>query len=128
MFTQMILVGSFEVSSGYIPPHIDDDDYVTALVSLGNESTLSGGDTFYAEINQNGILLVKKRVPYRHGNIQIGQFDKVLHGSFCWRNGERGVINFSLQKKILHHFYEHGIKYYSQYIESEYPSGTFEAH
>ena len=127
LFTQMILVGSYDVSSGYIPPHYDDDDYITALVSLGNSRKVSGGDTFYAEVKKDGMLLVKKRVKYRHGNVQIGLYDRVLHGSFKWCNGERGVINFSLQKKILRHFYCHGEKFYKQYIEAGYPTGSFQA-
>ena len=98
-FTQMILVGCFKHNHGSIPPHKDDDDHITALVSLGHMNSLKGGDTFYAEELSDGTLCIKKRVPYKHGNVQIGLYDHVKHGASDWHNGQRGVINFSLQKK-----------------------------
>ena len=49
----------------------------------------------------------------------------MLHGATPLKNGLRGVVNFSLQKKILRHFLTHGNKYYQQYIEAGYPSGDF---
>ena len=128
MFTQIILVGSYNTKSGYIPPHYDDDDYITALVSLGNTTNLRGGDTFYSELRKDSTLSISKRIPYRNGNVQIGQFDQVLHVSFHWTNGERGVINLSIQKKILRHFFQYRNKYYRQYIEAGYPTGPFQAH
>ena len=104
-FTQMILVGCFKDRYGSIPPHKDDDHHITALVSLGHMNSLNGGDTFYAEQLSDGKLTIKQRVPYQHDKIQIGQYGNVKHGAFCWQNGQRGVINCSLQKKLLNHFY-----------------------
>ena len=126
-FTQMILVGGFNKTEGSIPSHEDDDDYVTALISLGHTETLVGGDTFYFEVNSDGKKCVKQTVKYQHGNIQIGVYDEVKHGAFHWKNGYRGVINLSVQKKVLDHFYKHGNRYYVQYIEAGYPSGAFMA-
>jgi hypothetical protein len=126
-FTQMILVGSFNKTDGYIPSHKDNDDYVTALISLGHTATLVGGDTFYFEVTSGGKKRVKQTVTYQHGNIQIGFFDEVKHGAFHWKNGYCGVINLSIQKKVLDHFYKYGNWYYVQYIEAGYPSGAFMA-
>ena len=106
-FTQMIIVGCFKSTEGSIPPYEDNDDHVTALVSLGKTNNLVGGDTFYGEKQPDGVLTITQRIPFRHGNIQIGLYNNVTHGAFQWSNGERGVINFSLQKKILDHFYQH---------------------
>ena len=53
-FTQMILVGSFNKTELCVPQHEDDDDYVTALISLGNTETLVCGETFYFEVNSAG--------------------------------------------------------------------------
>ena len=35
----------------------------------------------------------------------------------------RGVINFSMQKKLLNHFYMYGTKPYHSYVTAGYPSG-----
>ena len=59
--------------------------------------------------------------------LKIGIYNDVSHDAFQWSNGERGVINFSLQKKILDHFYQHKSRFYKQYIEAGYPSGNFQA-
>ena len=73
------------------------------------------------------MLEIRRRISFCHGNVQIGIYDDVLHGAFPWTSGLRGVINFSLQKKILRHFYTHGNKYYQQYVDAGYPSGDFVA-
>ena len=124
-FTQMILVGCMDDQEGNIPPHHDEDDHITALYSLSNSDSLLGGNTYYAESNQEGVLNHVQEVIFKHGNIQIGFYDKVVHGAYNWTNGSRCVINFSLQKKNLSHFYTHGNKFYQQYIDAGYPSGEF---
>ena len=121
----MILVGFMDDQEGNIPPHHDEDDHITALYSLSNSDSLLGGNTYYAESNQEGGLNHVQEVIFKHGNIQIGFYDKVVHGAYNWTNGSRCVINFSLQKKILSHFYTHGNKFYQQYIDAGYPSGEF---
>ena len=126
-FTQMILVGSFNKTEGCIPSHKDVDDYVTALISLGETDTLVGGDTFYSELTSSGNFRIKETVPYRHSNVQIGIFHDVTHGALDWKHGYRGVLNLSLKKQVLDHFYKYGNKYYVQYIKAGYPSGAFVA-
>ena len=64
---------------------------------------------------------------FKNLNIQIGNFDKVHHGSSEWNENLRGVISFSLQKKLMNHFANHGSRFYSQYIRANYPSGAFTA-
>ena len=97
-FTQMILLGKVGEKEGIIPIHVDEDDHITALLSIGSHK-LVGGDTVYVETYPDDRVLLKKRIPFKHGNVQIGYFDGVLHGSLRWNGGERFVINFSLQKK-----------------------------
>ena len=67
----MILVGSFNKTEGYIPSHEDDDDYVTALISLGKAQTLVGGETFYFEVNLAGKKCIKQTVTYQHENVHV---------------------------------------------------------
>ena len=82
---------------------------------------------FLDEQLSDGKLTIKQRVPYQHGKIQIGQYGNVKHGACCWQNGQRGVMNCSLQKKLLNHFYQHDSRFYKQYVEAGYPSGDFQA-
>ena len=127
-FTQMILVGSSHCCNGHIPLHLDEDGHITALLSLSSSDDVIGGNTFYVEkCGDKCLLRVKKKVEFRHGKLHIGCYDSVFHGAKAWENCMRGVINFSMQKKILHHFYEHGDKIYKQFIDAGYPSGPFQA-
>ena len=125
-FTQIILVGNFDDPVGDIPLHLDPEDHITALLSIGSP-TVKGGSTLYYEKHLDDNFILKKEIPFCCGNVQIGCYDKVLHGSQFWFGGYRGVINFSLQKKILRHFMKYGSIYYQQYIDAGYPSGDFMA-
>ena len=125
-FTSMIVVGNFK-GSGVIPLHKDTDDYITALVSIGDSEIVGGNTTYYSgkDINMCGKKIYT--IPFKHGRIQIGFFDEIIHGADQWKNGNRGVIDFSMKKKLLNHFQEYGMYYYSQYIADGYPSGHFMA-
>ena len=127
-FTQMILLGTHGDTEGSIPPHLDEDDHITALFSMGSECMIGNqGQTVYIEKNEpDDRLTFMKRISFRHGNLQIGTYDKVIHGSMGWDRGERFVINLSLQKNILDHFYTNGNGLYNQYITHGYPSGKFQ--
>ena len=127
-FTQMIFLGTHGETEGSIPPHLDKDDHITALFSMGSECMIGNqGTTVYIEKNEpDDRLTIIKRISFRHGNLQIGTYDKVIHGSLGWDSGERFVMNLSLQKKILDHFYTNGNGLYNQYINHGYPSGKFQ--
>ena len=68
----------------------------------------------------------KFAIPFRHGRIQIGFYQNVLHAAKSWR-GNRCIINFNLKKKVLEHFETHGSKYYDSYLSMGCPNGTFVA-
>ena len=129
-FTQMIMVGSFNCSDGNIPIHVDDDDFITALLSVEGSSKTNGGTTLYIEKilkNNKERLNISKRILFQNGNVQIGCFHNVLHGTTRWSNSMRGVVNFSMQKKILQHFYKYGTGPYEAYVRAGFPSGSFHA-
>ena len=97
-FTQMILVGSSHCCNGHIPLHLDENDHITALLSLSSSDVVIGRRTFYVEKCRDKCLLrVKKKIEFKHGNLQIGFYDSVFHGAKAWENCMRGVINFSMQ-------------------------------
>ena len=128
----MIIGGCFKRKGGFIPLHLDNDDHVTSLLSLGQDVEESGGRTYYVEMHppkkssgsKSSLLTIVKRVTYHHGNMQTGCYDKVLHGANHWINGQRGVINFSMQKN-LGHFTQYGCRFYKQYVDARFPSGDY---
>ena len=70
-------------------------------MSLG-DGNLDGGSTVY----YSGMTVQKKgeklmTIPFQHGRVQIGYFDEVVHGAEKWNNGNRGVINFCMKKKLV---------------------------
>ena len=44
------MVGSFHTNNGDIPLHLDTDDHITALLSLGPNDIEDGGETVYVEM------------------------------------------------------------------------------
>ena len=77
-FTQMILVGDPNADHGEIPIHTDNDDYITALVSIGTNNIRSGHTNYYETRKKNSYML-SHSVEFKNLNIQIGNFDKVYH-------------------------------------------------
>ena len=122
------MVGSCLITNGDIPIHLDKDDHITALLSLGSSDIENGGETFYIESStDDGLVNISKRIQFKNGNLQFGTYDKVLHGARRWHNEMQGVINFSLQKKLLNHFYTYGPRPYQHYMDAKYPKGTYHA-
>ena len=125
-FTSMIAVGDLK-PNGNIPMHLDENDYVTALISIGTDNIVGGETVYYNGISEDALGSQILSVPYQHGRLQIGFYDHIYHGANPWINGQRGVINLSIQKNLLQHFYREGDHYYNQYIQAGYPSGDFVA-
>ena len=125
-FTSMIVIGNFS-GSGEIPIHKDSDDYINTIVSIGGNDVIGGSTVYYSGNSMKNIGKKQYTIPFKHGRVQIGYFDEIIHGADKWHNGKKGIINFTMKKKLLKHFEEHGTKYYSQFVDSGYPSGPFQA-
>ena len=70
MFTQMILLQSnTEYSSGSIPAHIDEDNHVNAILTLGNISVGGGSTVYYdgTDSKEKGKEYVS--IPFEHGHL-----------------------------------------------------------
>ena len=96
-FNQFVLVG-IDASDEKMPPHLDNDDHINAIVSVG-DSNISGGETQYyngTTRSDRGVPVVS--IPFQHGRIQIGRFDYVYHRVVGWSGGWRGTFNFSVKK------------------------------
>ena len=59
-------------------------------------------------------------IPFQHGRIQIGFFNKVLHEAENWK-GNRYVINFNLKKDVYNHFQIFGSEFYDKYKNDNFP-------
>ena len=89
---QMILVGENNISSD-MPLHLNKNDLLSCILTLGELE--SGGATLYDsgnKIKSNNQLL--HEIEFRHGQIQIGRYDEIIHGVQSWV-GTRLTINFN---------------------------------
>ena len=80
MFTQMIVLqNNTGDSSGSIPAHIDDDDHVNAILTLGDISVDGGSTVYYDRTDSKEKGHEYVCIPFEHGRLQIGFFDQVYH-------------------------------------------------
>ena len=124
IFNSMIVVGDF-TGHGEIPLHFDTDDYINAIVSIGDKKVVGGGTVYFVGISAKHPGRKVKDVSFKHGRVQVGYFDDVVHGASPWTDGIRGVLNFCVKKKQLLHFLKYRDVYYSQFVKAGYPRGKF---
>ena len=120
----MVIIGKLD-NKGDVPLHFDEKDCITALIHLGK--SVKGGATQYYNgdtISNKGSM--KAQIPFRHGQIQIGCYNKTLHSVETW-SGKRGCINLNLKISVLNHFKTEGMKYFAQYRNNKYHSKMFYA-
>ena len=88
-FTQMIILRDEKLKKeNDIPVHIDEDDYINAILTLGDISNDGGSTVYYTGVHQNDTGKICYSVPFEHGRLQIGFFDQVYHGVSGWE-GDR---------------------------------------
>ena len=78
----------------------------------------SGGATQYYsgnKISNNNTLL--HQVEFEHGQIQIGQYNQIIHGVQLWV-GTRLTMNFNIKIPIIQHFEKEGSAFYDKYVLS----------
>ena len=81
-----------------IPIHIDSDDYVNAILTLGDISEKDGNTVYYNGTHKKNVGNECLSVPFLHGRLQIGFFDKIFHGVKSWK-GDRVTIGFRYKKR-----------------------------
>ena len=121
-FTHFTMLGHLEQGEG-VPLHFDEKDIITALVHVGDVKQ-GGATTYYDGLSIKNKGKKIKEVEFRHGQIQIGCYNKILHGADNWI-GPRLVFNFNIKVGILDHFLQEGDYYFNQYRTSGFPSGVF---
>ena len=62
-----------------------------------------GGTNYYTGLPSDEYGTLTKHIPYQHGYLTIGCFDKIILSGEAWE-GSRGYINFNLKKKFLNIF------------------------
>ena len=87
---------------GEMPIHFDERDLISCVFHLGKVS--KGGSTSYYE----GTRPEKPgkrihQVPFFHGTLQIGFFNKILHGVHDWV-GQRCGIQLNIKKRCVETF------------------------
>ena len=83
---------------GAMPLHFDERDIISCVLHLGNVS--QGGQTCYyngSKVDEPGKMI--HQVDFLHGRLQIGFFNKVLHGVNEW-NVQRCGIQLNTKKDV----------------------------
>ena len=96
------MVGKFNKVNNGIPPHLDEDDIISCIITLGSPN--NGGDTdYYDGINNKMFGDIQISVPFKHCQLQIGCYHKIYHGVRSW-DGNRIILNFKFEKNFIDHF------------------------
>ena len=90
--------------------------FYLGLVTKGGETSYYGGD------NADNPGPPVYQVPSRHGNLQIGFFNQILHGVQEWE-GQRCGIQINIKKYVLKYFTTYGSLHYDKYRLTGYPQG-----
>ena len=120
-FTHMTVFGTIDKKDGEMPLHFDERDVISCVFHLGRVKR--GGETCYYD-GQSQKTPGKQihKVSFRHGTLQIGFFNKVLHGVKDWE-GQRCGIQLNIKKDVLQHFIKFGCEHYDKFRITGYPQG-----
>ena len=120
-FTHMSVFGTVSKEDGEMPLHFDERDIISWVFHLGKVN--SGGSTsYYSDSSPSSPSDRVHQVQFRHGTLQIGFSNKVLHGIDKWE-GQRCGIQLNIKKDVLVHFVKFGTVHYDKYRLSGYPQG-----
>lgn len=108
-FTQLSLVGGWILEHLGIDIHEDPPDILTVLYHAGEVE--SGGETVYYTGNYKDTCKENKVVPFKHGQIHVGEYCNIFHGCKPW-NGCRYTFNIN-SKRYVYEFFHNG--YYPMY-------------
>ena len=120
-FTHMSVFGTVSKEDGEMPLHFDERDIISCVFHLGYVK--SGGSTsYYSGTSPSSPGERVYQVQFKHGTLQIGFFNKILHGIDKWE-GQRCGIQLNIKKDLLAHFVKFGTEHYDKYRLSGYPQG-----
>jgi len=120
-FTHMSVFGTINKKDGVMPLHFDERDIISCIFHLG-KVTMGGGTQYFDGDKPEDPGEKVYSVPFRHGTLQIGFFNKVLHGIEDWE-GQRCGIQMNIKKDVLQHFVTYGTVHYDKFRLTGYPQG-----
>ena len=114
----MSVFGTVDKDDGEMPIHFDEHDLISYVFHLGKVE--KGGSASYYEGSTPDIPPQKNhQIPFRHGTLQIGFLNEILHGVDDW-NGQRCGIQLNIKKDVLKHFVKYGPFHYDKYRMTDY--------
>ena len=119
----MSVFGTISKDDLAMPIHFDERDIISCVFHL--DKVVSGGSTSFYDSNSpinSGTKI--HQVKFKYGTLQIGFFNKVLHGVDEWE-GQRCGIQLNIKKDFLSHFVKYGTYHYDKYRLTGYPQGPF---
>lgn len=120
-FTHMSVFGTVSKKDGEMPIHYDERDIISCVFHLGE--VVDGGNTSYyrgQKPDKPGPKI--HSVPFKHGTLQIGFFNRVLHGVDSW-TGQRCGLQLNIKQDVLKHFMKYGTTQYDKYRLTGFPQG-----
>jgi len=120
-FTHMSVFGTVDKLDGEMPVHFDEQDLISCVFHLGNPQK-GGATSYYSGNNASEPGPKVHSVPFKHGTLQIGFFNRILHGVDDWE-GQRCGIQVNLKMDLLKHFIRYGTHHYDKYRLTGYPQG-----
>ena len=95
-FTHMTVFGTVNKEDGSMPIHFDERDLISCVFHLG--SVQKGGETsYYGGDKADNPGPPVHQVSFKHGNLQLGFSNKVLHGVQEWE-GQRCGIQLNIKE------------------------------
>ena len=112
--TFMAIVGKYTESNIGLPPHLDEGDRISYIITLGSPN--NGGDTdYYAGLKNNTFGVKQILIPLKYCQLQIGCYNNIYHGIRSWY-GNRITLNL-----FIDHLQLCGMKYYKKYQLEGFP-------
>ena len=78
LITQISIIGNLNKNGDYVSKHVEKDDFITALLHVGDPS--NGGETkYYTCLTNKSFGHLAKEISYEYGRLSVGCHDKILH-------------------------------------------------
>ena len=120
-FTHMSVFGTINKEDGKMPLHFDERDIISCVFHL-SEVKSGGSTSYYSGDSPDTSGERIHQVKFKHGTLQVGFFNKVIHGVDEW-DSQRCGIQLNIKKNLLAHFVKYGTTHYDKYRLSGYTQG-----